>query len=244
MKSAFRQRNGNRANSAMIQDILAAIPWGILLAFTIGPVFFVLLETSAIKGFRAGISFDMGVITGDIFFILLAYFTTNKILQRLKDDPQLFIFSGALLAIYGIITYVKGKKNYQKKREEGLEDSIFKKNYLYLYLNGFILNFINVGVLGFWMGVIIIFGPKLDMQPERITTFIVSILITCLAVDCLKILLAKQLKNKLTPPRIFKIKRIISLMLLIFGVALIIQAFFPEEKEKIREKIESIRKVR
>jgi threonine/homoserine/homoserine lactone efflux protein len=42
----------------MINDILSAVPWGFLLAFTIGPVFFVLLETSISKGFRAAITFD------------------------------------------------------------------------------------------------------------------------------------------------------------------------------------------
>ena len=45
----------------MLNDILAAIPWGFLLAFTIGPVFFVLLETSIIKGFRAALFFYFGV---------------------------------------------------------------------------------------------------------------------------------------------------------------------------------------
>ena len=40
----------------MINDILAGIPWGIFLSFMIGPVFFILLETSISKGFsRNGI---------------------------------------------------------------------------------------------------------------------------------------------------------------------------------------------
>ena len=37
----------------MIEDIQAAIPLGFFLSFMIGPVFFVLLETSIVKGFRA-----------------------------------------------------------------------------------------------------------------------------------------------------------------------------------------------
>ncbi len=57
----------------MIQDILTAIPLGIFLSFLIGPVFFVLLETSAVKGFRAALAFDFGVILADIVFILIAY---------------------------------------------------------------------------------------------------------------------------------------------------------------------------
>lgn len=43
----------------MINDILAGLPWGLVLSFMVGPVFFVLLETSITKGFRAAIVFEL-----------------------------------------------------------------------------------------------------------------------------------------------------------------------------------------
>ena len=46
----------------MFADVLLALPLGTLLAFTIGPVFFVLLETAITKGFRAAVAFDAGVL--------------------------------------------------------------------------------------------------------------------------------------------------------------------------------------
>ena len=61
----------------MFQDIFTAIPLGFFLAFLLGPVFFVLLETAAIKGFRAALSFDIGVILADAIFLLIAYFSEN-----------------------------------------------------------------------------------------------------------------------------------------------------------------------
>ena len=45
---------------------------GFFMAFMIGPVFFVLLQTSLLKGARAAIFFDIGVILGDVSFILNA----------------------------------------------------------------------------------------------------------------------------------------------------------------------------
>ncbi len=223
----------------MIQDILSAIPWGILLAFTIGPVFFVLLETSILKGFRAAIVFDLGVVCGDIVFILIAYFSTSSILEKLKDDPGLFIFGGIIMISFGLISFLKDKKDFKKKKKENIDDDIVpQKNYLKLFIKGFFLNFINIGVLGFWLGIIIIFGPKLNMESNRIIIFISTILISYLLVDVLKIQLAKKLKSKLTPYNIYKIKRIISVILMVFGVFLMIQGFFPEQKEKLKEKIE------
>ena len=59
--------------NVMFDDIIAAIPFGIILAFTIGPVFFVLLETSATKGFKAAIVFDLGVVLADIIFVTVAF---------------------------------------------------------------------------------------------------------------------------------------------------------------------------
>lgn len=225
----------------MFEDIAAAIPLGILLSFTIGPVFFVLLETGALKGFRAAFIFDLGVVLGDIVFILIAYFSTNRILERIKDDPSLFIFGGALLITYGAISFVKTKKAYKREVDEEVEEVIRKNNYLNLFLKGFLLNFINVGVLGFWLGIIIIFGPRMEMNENRIIVFISTILLTYILVDCIKILLAKQLKHKLTPYLIFRVKRMISIILVFFGMVLVFQGVFPEEKEKIKDVIEEIR---
>ena len=197
----------------MIQDILSAIPWGILLAFTIGPVFFVLLETSILKGFRAALVFDLGVVCGDIVFILIAYFSTSSILEKLKDDPGLFLFGGIIMISFGLISFLKDKKEFKKKKEDNIdEDIVPQKNYLKLFIKGFFLNFINIGVLGFWLGIIIIFGPKLNMETNRIIVFISTILLSYLLVDVLKIQLAKKLKSKLTPYNIYKIKRIISVV--------------------------------
>ena len=69
----------------MFNDILSAIPFGFILAFTIGPVFFVLLETSATKGFKSALIFDLGVMLADAFFIIVAFFCcSNYLLNILK----------------------------------------------------------------------------------------------------------------------------------------------------------------
>ena len=43
----------------MIHDILLAIPWAFLLAISIGPGFFMILETSITKGFKAALSYSI-----------------------------------------------------------------------------------------------------------------------------------------------------------------------------------------
>ena len=223
----------------MINDILTGIPWGIFLSFMIGPVFFILIETSITKGFRAALTFDLGVVLGDIFFIGVAYLGSYRLIASLKDKPALFIFGGILMVAYGIISFIKLKKQ-AKIQYDAIDDEIIKKNYGSLFIKGFFLNIINIGVLGFWLAIIISVGPKLEMQTFRMMTFFTSVIVTYLLIDCLKMVLAKQLKSKLTPTNIFKIKKGISIVLIVFGLALIAQGWFPKEKEMVKNAWEKI----
>lgn len=225
----------------MLNDILSGIPWGIFLSFMIGPVFFILLETSITKGFRAALAFDFGVVLGDIVFIAIAYLGSYRLIQSLKDKPALFIFGGILMLVYGIISFIKLKKE-EKIKYKIIDKEIIEKNYVSLFVKGFFLNIINIGVLGFWLAIIISVGPKLEMETSRMMTFFTTVILTYLGVDCIKIVLAKQLKSKLTPINILKIKKGISIVLMIFGLVLITQGWFPEEKEKLKDVLERIDK--
>jgi threonine/homoserine/homoserine lactone efflux protein len=225
----------------MINDILSGIPWGIFLSFMIGPVFFILIETSIIKGFRAALVFDLGVVLGDIVFIAIAYLGSYRLIQSLKDKPALFIFGGLLMLVYGLISFVQLKKE-EKINTEIIDKEIIKKNYGSLFIKGFFLNMINIGVLGFWLAIIISIGPKLEMQNSRMLTFFTTVILSYLFIDCIKILLAKQLKTKMTPPNILKIKKGISIVLMVFGIVLITQGWFPKEKEMVKNALEKMDK--
>lgn len=223
-----------------LHDIITAIPWGLLLAFSIGPGFFVLLETSITKGFRAAFTLDLGIVFGDVLFILIAYLSTNQLLEQLKDNPTLFIIGGIIMLAYGLVSFILLKRNYKKQTEVEKDDfNIKKKNYFALFFKGFLLNFINIGVLGFWLMIIITYGPQMEMDTQRISIFFTAILFFYLVFDVAKILLAKQLKNKLTPQNIYKIKRVISMVIFIFGLFFILQGMFPKMKEDITNKIDS-----
>jgi len=222
----------------MLNDILSAIPFGVILAFTIGPVFFVLLETSATKGFKSALIFDLGVILADTLFILIAFYSTNKLLEKVKDDPAFLIFGGVLLVVYGLISFIKTSKSFRAIVKEYHKIEI-QKNYKKLFLKGFLLNFINIGVLLGWLGFMII-ANSLTNTKDGVYIFLVTILVVYFVVDIFKILVAKRLKNKLTPRLIFKTKKIIALVILGFGVLLLIQGFFPKEKELLQERIEKL----
>lgn len=223
----------------MIEDIFTGIPLGVFLSFLVGPVFFVLLETSAVKGFRAAMVFDLGVVLADILFIGVAYFSSYRLIQSIKNDPAIFIFGGIMMLTYGIISFIKLKK-VSKKVDEIPVEELIKKNYLGLFFKGFFLNFINVGVLLFWFMILITIGPKLELETSRMITFFSSVLLTYLIIDIGKVLLAKQLRSKMTPSNILKIKKVISVLLIIFGLTLIFQGWFPSDQKLVKKALEKI----
>ncbi|MDM9629863.1 LysE family translocator [Robiginitalea aurantiaca] len=220
----------------MIEDIQAAIPLGFLLSFMVGPVFFVLLETSATKGFRAGLALDMGVVVADILFLVIAYFSSFQLLENLSNQPGLYVFGGVILLVYGLTTFFRS--DFKEKKPRIVTR---KSDYLGLFVKGFLLNFINIGVLVFWLGVIIIVGPSLDNQPNRIITFFSAMLGAYLLTDLFKILLAKQLRRKLTRDRILIVKKVLGIILIICGIVLIIKGFLPKDQLSIEQGIELIR---
>ncbi|MDN3491534.1 LysE family translocator [Winogradskyella bathintestinalis] len=223
----------------MLDDILTAIPFGIILAFTIGPVFFVLLETGATKGFTRAVIFDLGVIFADIVFIFVIFLSTDTLLDKIKDDPKLLVFGGALLIIYGIISFIKTKKSFRSIVREHHRIELPKKDFGKLFMKGFLLNFINIGVLLGWLGFIVI-GTSITSSENGVLIFITTMLISYFLTDLVKIAAAKRLRSKLTPRLIFKTKKIVSIVILIFGIFLLVQGLFPKVYEKSIEQIERV----
>ncbi len=218
-------------------DIKNAILIGFFLSFMIGPVFFMLIQTSILKGVRAAIAFNTGVILGDVAFIVIAYYGSRHLLERIKDDPRLFFIGGLILIVYGAITYLD--KSAKSESETPLNIPV-NNNYIKLILKGFFLNFINIGVLALWLGLIVGIGPSLDMNPTNIFYYFAIILTSYFVTDLGKIVLAKQLKSKMTPIVVYRIKRIMGILLIVFGVLFMLKGFLPKDNKinTLLEKVE------
>lgn len=223
----------------MIEYVRAAASLGFFLSFLIGPVFFMLIETSITKGVRAAITFNIGVIIADIIFVSIAYISSYQLLENLSNLPGLYVFGGSILSVYGLIILVK--KINQKELQNEINITA-KVNYLQLLVKGFLLNFINIGVLVFWLGVVVVIGPSLENELSRFVVFFSIAILAYFITDFVKIILAKQLKKKLTPSIIVKTKKTLGVMLVFFGLILIIKGFLPKDNFNTQNIINSIKK--
>ena len=110
------------------------------------------------------------------------------------------------------------KNKTENKEGANLDDT---PSFLKLATKGFLLNIINVVVLFYWVGIILYFGPQLEMEKYKIALFFVVIVTTYFSVDLGKIYLAQQLKTRLTDVVIKTIKIIVNLFIVICGAFLV-----------------------
>lgn len=214
-----------------MSEFLAAIPFSLLLVVSTGPVFFVIIETSISKGARRAFCVDIGAVIADIVFILIALFGANTIHQNLETNPRWFLLGGVVLIGFGLISYLHTRTN--KKQVAYTAEQLTKGSYLFYVGKGFLLNIINIGTLLFWLGLVVLFGTKYQMDYGKIVPFLAYILVAYLSLDLIKIYLAKQLKTKLTPQVIYKLKQLVHLILILFGLFFVFQGTFPDEKQKL-----------
>lgn len=211
----------------MISEFIPAILLGIVLSFTIGPVFFTILEISVSKGFKAAVFFNIGVVFSEVVFFAVAYASTSNLLNSIQENPSWKILGGVLLAFYAGITLLGMYQNKEKKEQQNLFKSPPPSpNLIKNLIKGFGLNIINFAVLVFWILIVANYAPGFQDSQYKMIVFFLVIVGTYFTIDLGKIYLAQQLKTSLTDSVITKIKFIVNVIILIIGLVLIFEGFF------------------
>jgi Putative threonine efflux protein len=207
-------------------DLIAkGVVTGFILSIMIGPVFFVLLETSIRKGIRAAIAFDLGVILNDIVYIGIAFFFYNQVesLSEGQDNSMLRLIGGCLFIAYGTHNFFKKVKEFDI--QDDTADVKSTRGYMLLALKGFLLNLANPLVVFYWFSVMTL-GAKDAAEGGSINSmlvFISAILITFFSIDLLKIVGAKSLRPLVTHRVLTGLNRLIGIVFFGFGAVLITQ---------------------
>ena len=200
-------------------NVLTPITVGFFTAFIMGPVFWVLLETSITKGFKAAVAFDLGVMFADVCFIGVCYLGSFQLLEDEQNKQGLFVLGGTILLLYGLFSWIN--RNKKSKDQPEIQES--KENYFGLAAKGFAINILNVGVFIFWGGVTIVSSPASGKSFTSFVLFFSIVLFSYFITDLLKISVANRFKSLLTGKGIVIVNSIVSLILIVSGVVLILK---------------------
>ena len=200
-------------------NVLTPITVGFFTAFIMGPVFWVLLETSITKGFKAAVAFDLGVMFADVCFIGVCYLGSFQLLEDEQNKQGLFVLGGTILLLYGLFSWIN--RNKKSKDQPEIQES--KENYFGLAAKGFAINILNVGVFIFWGGVTIVSSPASGKSFTSFVLFFSIVLLSYFITDLLKISVANRFKSLLTGKGIVIVNSIVSLILIVSGIVLILK---------------------
>lgn len=216
----------------MIAVILKAIGTGLFLSFLIGPVFFVLLETSIRRGVRAAVALDIGVLVSDLAyaFIALILFLQGGIGQDSdlnSEDNKIIlkVIGGVMFIAYGAYSWFKKPK--QSKTDDVGNTVATTGDYVMLGLKGFLLNIANPMVIFYWFWVVSVgsdSAQSTSYHNEIIYLFLGIVFLTFFSVDLLKILGAKRLRPLVTDTVLTALNKVISGVFLFFGIVSLVKA--------------------
>lgn len=216
----------------MLELIFSAIGLGIMLSLVfIGPIFFLLIETSFTRGPRHALALDLGVITADLLCIVAAYFASADIIYLIDKHPGFYRITSIIILIYGVYMFLSKTKMHV----EG-EAKLIGQNYIKTFLNGFAFNLLNIGVVLFWL-VTVISVRNAYPKIEEFFLYISLVVGTYLTIDIFKISLAKQFHYKLTDNVANKIRKFVGVILVIFSIFIFMQSFakFNQFEKKLEE---------
>lgn len=216
----------------MLELILYAVGLGIMLSLVfIGPIFFLLIETSFTRGPRHALALDCGVITADLLCILASYYASADLVSLIDEHPSFYRISALLIFIYGIIMLLSKAKMHIKG-----EEKLIGRNYFKTFANGFLLNLLNVGVILFWLVTVVSVRNQYPDTNDFIL-YIAIVIGTYLAIDLTKIFLAKQFHDRLTEKVAGTIRKVVGVILVLFSFFIFLQSFkkFNQFDKKLEE---------
>ena len=220
-----------------MQFFFQAFGIGFLLSVMIGPVFFVLLETSITKGVKSALAIDFGVLISDILYVIFASIFVDQIKSLGTGDNKIIfgLIGGSIFIGYGVYNLLKKQSNFKNLENPEVVELTASiaatnsqtKDYFLLGLKGFLLNLANPLVIFYWMSVLSLAAQLTPIHSNFPWEFIFVgiVILTFFGIDILKILAAKKLRPLVTPNLLNALNRLIGIIFSLFGIFLILQNF-------------------
>lgn len=212
----------------LIQGILL----GLSLSFLVGPLMFAIVEAGMAQGFRAGVAVAAGIWASDLLYVLVAFYGVEA-MEALVALPHFRMWAGLagglLLAGFGwrIIWKARNPIQLPESLKQGIWiEPVNHNTYLWWWARGFLLNTVNPGTVFFWLGIVTAVVVPSGWSRHEMLIFFGGMLSTLVLTDLLKAWAAKRVRQFLTPAHIRQIQRVLGLLMIVFGLVLVVRAFF------------------
>ena len=204
----------------MHSSIIAGLGFGLFMSVSVGPTIFAIIKYSISFGWKAGMSFVLGVSLSDIIYVALANLASGFLADLLSHEKLIGYTGSALFILMGVYGYFKKIKVTRNVKDMA---TVTNKHHLKIFGSGFLLNTFNPGVIITWITAV---AAIANMNNSYRFAFFGSCLGLILTFDFSKVLLAQKIRTKLTPRNIVYLNRISALCILAIGLFLFLKIAF------------------
>ncbi|GAB4024342.1 LysE family translocator [Spirosoma koreense] len=192
----------------MFLPIIFGFLLGVALCLTFGTVFFALIQNSVDNGFWSGFKMVLGVITGDIIFVIAALIGTSFI-PKVQGFENIMAAVGVLfLVILGFVNIFKGTPRLAyPKTSFG--------NFVYYFTTGFFLNALNPVNFVAWVAIVAYIRSHLHYSDAQQYAFMTAALVGIFATENALAYYANRLKRLFTPRVVLIFNRVTGVVFLI-----------------------------
>ena len=99
------------------------------------------------------------------------------------------------------------------------------KSATWYWMKGFLLNFLNVGVLFYWIATMVILKNRYTDEPSYIFMYFSITLLVYFITDLIKIFFARKLKKLLTSKSLLNLEKLVGFIMIAFGIGVAIKGF-------------------
>ncbi|MDB5251619.1 MAG: lysine exporter protein [Flaviaesturariibacter sp.] len=205
--------------------LVKGLTLGLLLSIAVGPILFTIIKQSINNGYKGGLAFVAGVSLSDVSLAIASNLFT-ELFNTLIERKEVVGITGSLFLIGVGVYFLFFKK--VKVNEDGKQQLKFRKrDYLKLFVTGFLMNILNPAIILFWLATSTTFADHTLNQ--RMIIFSVALVLVLIA-DLAKVFLANRIRQRLTLKNIQLISRLNGAVLIGFGLVLLCGLLFFSDK--------------
>lgn len=187
---------------------------GLALVVLIGPVLFVLLQSTLERGKSHGFAVAIGIFVSDILAVLLCSLGAAAFLDDPVVQPWLALAGAALVLTLGLRYVLAPAVRFDASK------SLTAVSWMGSFTKGFLVNFVNPFVFMVWLGIIGAAGARHGYDGD-LAWFMTGAVLGVFTLDSLKVLLAHRLRPLLQPRALRIAFRVSGVLLVGFGLRLI-----------------------
>ncbi len=211
----------------MLDALVKGLLLGFFLALSVGPVIFTIIKQSLNNGREGGFSFVTGVWVSDIILVVGSNAFSEWVSTALEYKKTIGYIGSLFLIGLGLF-FVFFKKVHLGTDAEGNKRRFRKRDFLKIFVSGFLINTLNPSVLLFWLVNATAFATTHSFR-QRMMIFTACLLVNMIA-DVLKVMLAGKIRKKLTVRNLSIINKVSGTILIGFAVALLYGIVFLSDK--------------